>query len=251
MPIKILSWLLTPLYSVLFALLMVCFQPVLMLAHFLGYSALKYAIEILNLLVIINLRLIGTRFNFRVRQDLPLSRPLIIVSNHQSMYDIAFLVWTFRRHHPKFIAKRELARWIPSVSFNLRHMGSALIDRGDPRQAIPAIEAFGRYIEENRYCACIFPEGTRAKDGVIKKFKTAGLQALLRTVPAALVLPVVVEGSWKLVENRFLPVPFGCKITLQSLDPIEPAAMSPEELCTVVEGKIQEALGALRNTGND
>jgi 1-acyl-sn-glycerol-3-phosphate acyltransferase len=45
-----------------------------------------------------------------------------------------------RDFHCKFVSKKELGKGIPSVSYNLRHGGSALIDRKDPKQAIPEIK---------------------------------------------------------------------------------------------------------------
>ena len=42
------------------------------------------------------------------------------------------------RTHPKFISKKELGRGFPSVSYNLRVGGSALIERKNPRQALAA-----------------------------------------------------------------------------------------------------------------
>jgi 1-acyl-sn-glycerol-3-phosphate acyltransferase len=41
----------------------------------------------------------------------------------------------------------------------LRHGGSALIDRKDPKQAIPAMG--WEYIEKHHRSAVIFPEGTK------------------------------------------------------------------------------------------
>jgi 1-acyl-sn-glycerol-3-phosphate acyltransferase len=46
----------------------------------------------------------------------------------------------------------------------LRHGGSALIDRKDPKQAIPAIKGLGVHRKHHR-SAVIFPEGTRSKTG--------------------------------------------------------------------------------------
>ena len=50
-----------------------------------------------------------------------------------------------RQFHPKFISKKELGKGIPSVSFNLRHGGSALIDRKNPMQAVEAIRKLALY----------------------------------------------------------------------------------------------------------
>ena len=89
-------------------------------------------------------------------------------------------MWYLRRHHVKFVSKQELGRGIPCVSYNLRHGGSVLIDRKNPRQALPAMLNFAEYIEKTKRAAVIFPEGTRSKDGRPKPFKTKGLEVLLK-----------------------------------------------------------------------
>jgi 1-acyl-sn-glycerol-3-phosphate acyltransferase len=69
--------------------------------------------------------------------------PYIVVSNHQSMFDIVILGSLLFSNFPKYISKRELGRWIPTVSFNLRAGGHVLIDRGDAPQALAAIRELG------------------------------------------------------------------------------------------------------------
>jgi 1-acyl-sn-glycerol-3-phosphate acyltransferase len=209
---KALGWLLTPLHLTLFALILLLFHPAQMLALGLGYKAHKKVADFLQWSMLAALRMAGTRIQLIGSADVGTDRPLIVVSNHQSMYDIPLLGWTFRRHHPRFIAKQELGRHLPSVSYNLRHGGSVLIDRDDAREALPALRRFGQYIEEHRYAACIFPEGSRAADGVLQPFRAAGLLKLLRAMPNAMVVPVAIDGSWELVRYRLLPMPFGVRV---------------------------------------
>ena len=83
-----------------------------------------------------------------------------------------------------------------------------------------AIQKFGKTVEEHRYAACIFPEGTRARDGVMKEFNHAGLLALIRTTPSAVIVPVVIDGSWELMRYRMRPVPFGVRVRCTMLAPI-------------------------------
>jgi 1-acyl-sn-glycerol-3-phosphate acyltransferase len=54
------------------------------------------------------------------------------------------------------------------VSYNLRHGGSALIDRKDPKPFLKS--KLGDYIEEHNRSAVIFPEGTRSKTANQKSF---------------------------------------------------------------------------------
>jgi 1-acyl-sn-glycerol-3-phosphate acyltransferase len=71
----------------------------------------------------------------------------------------------------------------------LRHGGSALIDRKDPKQAIPAIKGFGS-IEKHHRSAVIFPEGT-SKTGKPKAFAQTGLKILCKSTPSAYVVPSI------------------------------------------------------------
>ena len=76
----------------------------------------------------------------KIRFDRPLNlttgKPLIIVANHQSTYDIPPIIWHLKKFHPKFISKKQLGRGIPGVSYNLRNGGSVLIDRSRPKESI-------------------------------------------------------------------------------------------------------------------
>ena len=125
-----------------------------------------------------------------------------------------------RKHHTKFISKKELGQGIPSVSYNLRHGGSVLIDRKNPRQSLPAIMKFGEYIEKTKRAAVIFPEGTRSKDGTPKPFQTKGLEILFKKVPSALIVPISINNSWKIVRYGKFPMGLGTHITFTVHKPI-------------------------------
>ena len=179
---------------------------------------------------------------FRGFEKLPQGKPLIIVSNHQSQYDIPPVVVGFRKHFPKFISKIELGKGIPSISYNLRKGQSALIDRKNRSQAIKEIIKLGRHIEANNYSACIFPEGTRAKDGKVKKFKVGGIETLLKTSPSAAVVPFAINGNHLLQLNGF-PMGIGEKLTYTVLDPIYRENRSAEEIANLCEEAIKKELG--------
>lgn len=248
---KLLGFILTPVFLVLFISTLLVFHPFLFLAYKLfGYRAHKVVLEIMNRCIVNELRLVGTKFEFLVPEGLPTDRPLIVISNHQSMYDIPLLILSLKKHHPKFIAKRELAYGLPSISYALRTMGSAIIDRKDHKQAIRAIEKFAVEVNNANHAACVFPEGTRAKDGQIKKFKSAGISTLMKHMPQALVVPVVIARNWEILKYKFLPVPFGVKVTLKVLEPLEIGQNSGKEICEKVEKIIEKELKSLEiNSG--
>jgi 1-acyl-sn-glycerol-3-phosphate acyltransferase len=161
------------------------------------------------------------------------------------MYDIPLLIWYLRRYHPKFIAKAELGKGIPSISFALRNMGSVLIDRGNQRQALPAIQRFGTEMQDKRYAAVIFPEGTRARDGRMKNFKPGGLVALMESMPEALIVPIAIEGSWEMLRWNFLPVPFGVRLGVSVLKTIPREAKDPRQIVEETESAIRAHMGQL------
>lgn len=245
---KAIGWLLTPLHLLLFGAVLLIFHVAQVLALPFGYRAHKRVVDWLNFFVLASLKAVGTRIRLECAYELPADRPLVVVSNHQSMFDIPMLGWLFRKHHPKYVAKIELGKWLPSISYNLRHGGSALIDRSDPRGSMRDIMKFGKRVEAERYAACIFPEGTRARDGVMKPFIPAGLIALLRATPSAIVVPVAIDGSWELMRYRMRPVPFGVRVSCRALAPIDQAEYPVKELVGIAEQRIRDALGARSRT---
>ncbi len=185
----------------------------------------------------------GTRLKFINHQNLPLNSPIIFISNHQSMYDIPGLIWYLRNYNPKFVSKMELGKGIPSISYNLRKSGAALIDRAKPEQALIEIERFGEFIAKNSYSICLFPEGTRSKNGIMKPFTSKGFLKLVDCIPNALVVPIAIHNSWKFTQYGAFPMSFGERIIWKVLTPISENSLSPSEKLRFAEKAIHEDLG--------
>jgi 1-acyl-sn-glycerol-3-phosphate acyltransferase len=188
------------------------------------------------------LYILGTRIKFISKHPIPKNVPLIIVSNHQSMNDISPISWFLRKYHPKFVSKVELGKGIPSVSYNLRHGGSVLIDRKDAKQALSALKEFGQYIEKNKYTAVIFPEGTRSKDGVPKRFSENGLKMLTKYAPSAYVIPMTINNCWKLNKYGMFPLEVGVNITFELHEPIKADSLEFVKLFEKVENTVKNAV---------
>lgn len=241
---KILSYILTPVYLLIFGLLLLTFHPVQVVTRWIwGYPVRKKAVDIMNFGLLYTLRILGTRITFKGLEKIPVNRPLIIVANHQSTLDIPAVIVGFRKNHPKFISKIELGKGIPSISYNLRHGGSVLIDRKNPRQSVKDILMLGKHIEENNYAACIFPEGTRSKDGKLKPFMPAGIASLIKTAPSALIVPFAIDGNHELMKNGYFPMTLGVHLKLTAFDPIDPKGMDSAVLAQTIEDMIRKELG--------
>lgn len=242
---KLLGYIFTPVHYIFFGLALVIFHPVQWLALKLGgYTAHKVSVDVLNFFLTSSLYLIGTRVIFTNLQSLPENRPIIFVSNHQSLYEIPPLIWYLRKYHAKFISKIELTKGIPSISFNLKHGGGANIDRKDSKQAVAEIFKLGIRMNANNWSAVIFPEGTRSRDGEIKTFAVGGIATLLKKAPNALIVPIVVSGSWKIVQYGKYPLSFGETMKLTVLKPIEPEGLLMEDLVLKCEKAVRKFMKA-------
>ena len=238
---KFLGYIFTPIHYLSFSLFLVIFHPIQWLAFKLGgYKAHKFSVDVLNFFLTSTLYLIGARVIFTNRQTLPGNRPIIFVSNHQSMYEIPPLIWFLRKYHAKFISKIELTKGIPSISFNLQHGGGANIDRKDSKQAVGEILKLGIRIKENNWSAVIFPEGTRSRNGEPKTFAVGGIATLLKKAPNALIVPIAITGSWKIVRYGKYPLSFGEIMKLTILKPIEPDDLLMEDLVLKAENAVRE-----------
>jgi 1-acyl-sn-glycerol-3-phosphate acyltransferase len=237
------SWIATPIFVGTFFGILLVFHPLQVLASFISRRLQKHVLDLMNLSIILNVRFLGLgRLAIEGNPQLPEGRSVIMISNHQSMYDIPMIMWFCRKRELGFIAKKELGKWIPSISFALRTLGSVLIDRKDAKVALQQIYDFGCTKEREKQVACIFPEGTRARDGVMKRFKTSGVQTLVKAMPSAIIQPVVIDGNWKLFRYNLWPVPLQTSVVIRFLEPLEPNSVPQDSLTEVVESRIRAGL---------
>ncbi len=235
----------TIIYYGCFNILLGIFHPIQVVCYKLGGSkAQQRSVDVLNYLLIKCFFFLGAKVKFEGFEKLPTDRPLIIISNHQSTVDIPAVVVGFRKNHAKFISKIELSKGLPSISFNLRVGGSALIDRSKGSAAIKEIYKLGERIEANNWSACIFPEGTRSRDGHLKEFQTGGIKTLLKAAPNALIVPFCIKGHYDLQKNGNLPLTFGCKLTYSVLEPMEQKNLTAEEITSLTYDQIKNKLEA-------
>lgn len=239
----LLGYILSPLFHLYYGLVLVIYHPFQVLANkWSGDEARRKVVDSLNFWLLRGLWLMGAKVRFHGLENIPEGRPVIIASNHQSLYDIPAVVHGFRKLYPKFVAKIELGKGLPSISYNLVHGQSALIDRKNGSQSIKEIFKVGRLIQKHNYGVCIFPEGTRSKTGKLRKFQSAGIATLLRAAPDALIVPFAIDGHSRMMYKGMFPLKFGQKISYTVLEPIEPKGRDVEELVAEVQSKIEVVL---------
>lgn len=215
---KVWSWIVTVPFLVVFGLVLVIFDIAGRLVRPFSLTGFEWVMATLQKALVGVFRMFGTRIEV---ERSPLVRPrqgYVVVSNHQSLLDIALIGGVMYSNLPKYVAKKELGRWIPSVSLNLKQGSHALIDRDDAASALEEITALGTRVQERNRSAVIFPEGTRSRDGELRPIKRSGARALLAAADRLPVVPVAMEGSWRL--NRLVPFTPGALVRISIGEPL-------------------------------
>ena len=215
-----LNWLFTVPFLLAFGAILAVFDPLQRVARLFGQRPQEIVAGALQTSLVWAFHLCGTRIQVERSPAIRPWTPYLIVANHQSMFDIPIFGALLFSNFPKYISKRSLARWIPSISYNLRRGGNAIIDRDDREQALGAIRALGEQVRTRRVSAVIYPEGTRARHGALGEFKPKGFLELLDAAPDVEVMPVAIDNSWKLLRHNLFPVPFGTRVRVHFGQPI-------------------------------
>ncbi len=236
------NWIFSIPFVVAFGLILLVFDVAQRIARVFGPRPHEYVAGALQWSLMRSLGICGTRL--RIDRS-PLVRPhapYLIIANHQSFFDIPIFGALLFTNFPKYVSKQSLAKWIPSISYNLRRGGHALIDRADPEQAVGAIQQLAAEVRARGVSALIFPEGTRARHGELGKFRRRGALALLEAAPDTAVVPVCIDQSWRLLQHNLLPVPFGTTVHVWIGDPI---ARRPDEDREALLADVEDAIRAV------
>ncbi|MCB0322267.1 MAG: 1-acyl-sn-glycerol-3-phosphate acyltransferase [Bdellovibrionales bacterium] len=244
--LDLLDYLIYPPFFFAFLGTLLFFELLFRVAQFRPMAVRERVAAAFNRWVVRTLYLVGVRVRYDNHREYPTGRPYLIVSNHQSMFDISILHQAFAAHRPKFVAKKELSRGIPGVSICLRTEGAALIDRSNPRQAIPAIQELGKRMAEEHFSVILFPEGTRARRGKMKAFKSGGMLNLLKKAPDVQIIPAALDGSWKIAGRKLGPVPRGTLLHVKFGEPISCAELGLAEAARQAEHQVRTLLQEIR-----
>ena len=158
----------------------------------------------------------GVRVRMEGVENLQSEFPQIVVSNHQSWFDVFVLA----AHLPvryRFVAKKELAT-IPVFGRAWKECGHVAVDRGNREAAIESLDQAWREIHEDKLTMVLFPEGTRSPDGRLQPFKKgAFVLAVQGQVP---LVPVAILGSRSVMPKGRLRVRSG-EVVLRIGPPIQ------------------------------
>ncbi len=188
---------------------------------------------------LLNLYLSGTRIKLKGREKIDTKQTYIVMSNHQSLFD----VWALIGKLPlqiRWIVKKEL-RKVPLFGYALERMGHIYIDRKYPQKAYQRLKAKAVGLHKGT-SVVIFPEGTRSPDGRLRDFRLGG--ATMALTSGLRVLPVTVNGGrFALPKGTLALMPGKMEIIIG--DPIDPTLYDPgqaRELMDAVKTAVAQNL---------
>jgi 1-acyl-sn-glycerol-3-phosphate acyltransferase len=163
-------------------------------------------------------------------------QPVIFCANHLSNFDIIALYIAINRPI-YFIAKKELSK-VPFLGWYMNLAGMIFIDRSNSEKAMQSMRNAGNLIKKGRNIVT-FPEGTRSKDGEMKKFKKGSF--IISKESKIPIIPTAIKNSNHVNPNNSfilkegtIQIVFGKIITnINHFD-------SPEELSIYTQNKVKE-----------
>jgi len=164
----------------------------------------------------------------------------VVMSNHQSHYDIPVLYQTLPLRL-RMVAKAELFK-IPIWAQAMRAAGFVELDRSNRERAIESLDRAKGALAAGT-SIWIAPEGTRSRDGSLGPFKLGGFH--LAVGAGARILPVTISGTRQTLPAKGSHVTRGATVHVTVHAPIRPAdfgSEANESLVDAVRARIASAL---------
>lgn len=158
------------------------------------------------------------------------SKSYVVISNHQSFFDIPALMLSLGIQF-RWVIKKEFI-YVPLFGWALYMAKHVFIDRSQPKKSIKSMNDAVKRLPKG-VSVTVFAEGTRSDDGSLKEFKSGGfLTAIAAGLP---ILPVTINGSWRTMPNKRSLSFHPGKIQVVIGDPIETTGYSRQNLTELVD----------------
>lgn len=167
-------------------------------------------------------------------------RTCVLMSNHQSHYDVPVLFAVFGGN-VRMVAKIELFS-VPIFGKALAESGFIPIDRGDRANAIANLERAKRALEKGVH-VWIAPEGTRSRTGELGAFKKGGfVLALDAGLP---VLPISIRGTRHVLPATGVRSAPGARVRVTVHRALEPRSYGGDDRRLAVERLMADVRAAI------
>lgn len=169
------------------------------------------------------------------RENIREGESYIVISNHQSSYDI-FLLYGWLGIDIKWVMKKEL-RKIPVFGFAGKMGGNIYIDRSSPKAAYASLEEAKKKLVGGT-SVIILPEGTRSRTGEIGPFKKGAF--ILSTDLGISILPISISGTRSILPPKTLSL-FPGRAIMEIHKPILPSPKDRDKIDDLIK-RIREII---------
>jgi 1-acyl-sn-glycerol-3-phosphate acyltransferase len=146
----------------------------------------------------------------------PLDESFVVMSNHQSHYDIPVLFQALRPRRLRMVAKSELFR-LPIWTGAMRAAGFVEVNRKNRISAMRSLDRSREAIQGGT-SIWIAPEGTRSPDGELGSFKKGGFHMAIGA--GARILPVSINGTRLVLPAKGTRVTNGVAVRVVVHEPV-------------------------------
>jgi 1-acyl-sn-glycerol-3-phosphate acyltransferase len=169
----------------------------------------------------------------------------VVMSNHQSHYDIPVVFCALPMLSIRMVAKASLFR-VPIWGRALRVSGFVPVDRSRRERAIASLRA-ARETMQSGISVWIAPEGTRSRTGELGELKHGGFHLALDT--GVRILPVTIDGTRDVLPANGYAVRRGVRVRVTVHPPIDPREHGPERRAELVDRVRAAIAGSLSPPG--
>lgn len=174
----------------------------------------------------------GSKIEVSGEENIPQDTAVVFIGNHQGYFDIPILLGYVQKRKA-FISKIEILK-VPMLSGWMKLMQCTFLDRKDMRQSVRAMQEAVTTVQKG-YSLVIFPEGTRSRGGPVAEFKAGSFKLAIKAgVP---IVPVSIDGSWRLLEETGKFSTATVKVTLH---PAIPTANLSKEESVALPAKVRD-----------
>jgi len=163
------------------------------------------------------------------RENIVKEQSYIVVSNHQSSYDI-FVLFGWLGIDLKWVIKTELTKY-PVFGYATEKGGNIIIDRTNPKEAYKSLEKARQKITGGT-SIIMLPEGTRSRTGELGKFKK-GAFILARDLDLP-ILPITITGTREILPPKTLDL-FPGRASMKIHAPVDIQGYEEESLDRLIE----------------
>lgn len=177
----------------------------------------------------------GLTYQVQGLAELPKQRPLIVLSKHQSAWEVIALLHLFPMQ--VWVLKRELL-WIPFFGWVLASLKPIAIERKQLHRSLKQIVEQGINRLQQGLWVVIFPEGTRVAIGEKKRYGMGG--ATLAAQSGCPVVPVAHNAGTFWPRTHFLKYPGVVQLRVGPV--IETQGKTPQQINQLTEEWIETTM---------